>query len=233
MPTFGYPQLYSNGVNSNTQIRRSTDMVYQRGGNYGITLTGTTYEPSMEMDIDLYSNGSKVGRMSLVPYNITSGATVTYYFNLRPYDYLSNYIQSQHYTNYYLNDWYSTNELINLNNPYPNITKANFKFGWRYYDGTTQVTEYVTSPTKSSPRPHSLGAINDNVNSPAKLYKKYDFPTIGSKEIFDSHTIMDVLYSSYIFSIRSLISCCSLLKTSIIFFDDKFLNKGTLGKSNF
>jgi hypothetical protein len=31
------------------------------------------------------------------------------------------------------------------------------------------------SPTKSSPRLHSLGEINDNVNSPAKLYKKYDF----------------------------------------------------------
>ena len=146
MPTFGYPQLYSNGVNSNTQLRRSTDMVYQRGGNYGITLTGSTYEPSMELDVDLYSNDTKVGRMSLVPYRITSGATLTYYFNLRPYDYMSNYVQTQHYTNYWLNDWYSTNELINLNNPYPNIIKANFKFGWRYYDGTTQVTEYVTAP---------------------------------------------------------------------------------------
>ena len=149
MPTFGYPQLYSNGVNSNTQLRRSIDMVYQRGGNYGITLTGTTYEPSMEMDVDLYANDTKVGRMSLVPYKITSGATITYNFNLRPYDYISNYIQSQHYTNYWLNDWYSTNELINLNNPYPNIIKANFKFGWRYYDGTTQVSEYTTEPTNN------------------------------------------------------------------------------------
>ena len=40
----------------------------------------------------------------------------------------------------------------------------------------------------------------------AKLYKKYDFPTIGSKEILDSHNIMEVLYSSYIFSILSFIS---------------------------
>ena len=145
--SFGYPQLYSNGVNSNTQLRRSTDMVYQRGGNYGITLTGTTYEPSMELDVDLYANDTKVGRMALVPYRITSGATLTYYFNLRPYDYLSNFIQSQHYTNYWLNDWYSTNELINLNNPYPNIIKGNFKFGWRYYIGTEQISEYVTEPT--------------------------------------------------------------------------------------
>ena len=145
--SFGYPQLYSNGVNSNTQLRRSTDMVYQRGGNYGITLTGTTYESSMEMDVDLYANDTKVGRMSLVPYRITSGATITYYFNLRPYDYMSNYIQTEHYTNYWLNDWYSTNELINLNNPYPNITKASFKFGWRYYEGTEQISEYLTSPT--------------------------------------------------------------------------------------
>ena len=31
---FGYQQLYANGLNSNTQLRRSTDMVYQRGGTY-------------------------------------------------------------------------------------------------------------------------------------------------------------------------------------------------------
>jgi hypothetical protein len=83
--SIGYPQLYSNGLNNNSQLRRSTDMVYQRGGTYGITLTGDTYISSMEMDVDLFADGSKVGRMSLVPYQVTSGATtVTYSFNLRP-----------------------------------------------------------------------------------------------------------------------------------------------------
>jgi hypothetical protein len=85
MPTFGYQQLYANGLNNNTQLRRSTDMVYQRGGNYNIVLTGDTFEPSMEIDVDLYGDGTKVGRMSLVPFNVTpSGADYIYYFNLRP-----------------------------------------------------------------------------------------------------------------------------------------------------
>ena len=136
--SFGYPQFYSNGLNSNTQIRRSTDMIYQRGGTYEIVLTGTTYESSMEMDVDLYSNDNKVGRMNLVPYNISlSGSTYVYRFNLRPYDYLSNYVQSQHYSYYWLNDWYSTTEQINWNNPYPNIIKTNFKYGYRYFSGAT------------------------------------------------------------------------------------------------
>jgi hypothetical protein len=145
MSNFGYPQLYSNGVNSNTQLRRSTDMVYQRGGTYGITLTGDTYISSMELDVDLYANDNKVGRMSLVPYNITqSGSTFNYYFNLRPYDYLSNYVQSQHYGYYYKNDWVSTNEQINFNNPYPNIIRTNFKYGYRYITGGTN-TVYEAS----------------------------------------------------------------------------------------
>ena len=58
--SFGYPQLYANGLNNNTQLRRSTDMVYQRGGNYNIVLTGSTYESDMEMDVDLYGDGTKV-----------------------------------------------------------------------------------------------------------------------------------------------------------------------------
>jgi len=145
----GYQLLYPNGLNNNTQIRRSTDMIYQRGGTYGIVLTGDTYISSMEMDVDLYVNGGKVGRMALVPYQITSGATVTYSFNLRPYDYISNYIQSQPYTNYYLNDWYNTSLLINYNNPYPNIIQANFKYGYRYLTGSTVVTEYSGSPTNN------------------------------------------------------------------------------------
>ena len=68
---FGYDQLYPNGINNNTQLRRSTDMVYQRGGSYEVVLIGTTYETSMELDVDIYSNDVKVGRMQVVPYEIT------------------------------------------------------------------------------------------------------------------------------------------------------------------
>ena len=146
MPTFGYQLLYSNGLNNNTQIRRSTDMIYQRGGTYGIILTGDTYVSSMEMDVDLYVSGDKVGRMSLVPYEITSGATINYKFNLRPYDYLSNYVESEHYKYYYLNDWYETTLQTNYNNQYPNIIQANFKYGYRYMSGNTVVTQYTTEP---------------------------------------------------------------------------------------
>jgi hypothetical protein len=131
--SFGYQQIYANGLNSNTQIRRSTDMVYQRGGTYEIVLTGTTYYSSMELDVDLYANDSKVGRMNLVPYKVSqSGSTYTYRFNLRPYDYMSSFVQTQHYPYYWLNDWYSTNETININNPYPNSIKVNFKYGFKY-----------------------------------------------------------------------------------------------------
>lgn len=146
---FGYPSLYANGLNSNTQIRRSADMVYQRGATYQIVLTGTTYESSMELDVDLYGNDSKVGRMQLVPYSVTqSGATYTYNFNLRPYDYMSNYVQAQHYTYYWLSDWNTTNSTININNPYPNIIKSNFKYGYRYINSSgVTVTEYTTNPT--------------------------------------------------------------------------------------
>jgi len=136
--SLGYPTLYANGLNSTTQIRRSADMVYQRGGNYNIVLTGSTYESSMEMDVDLYADDTKVGRMSLVPFNVSqSGSTFYYEFNLRPYDYLSNYIESQHYSNYVLNDFYETTLNINYNNPYPNIIQANFKYGYRYITGGT------------------------------------------------------------------------------------------------
>ena len=147
--SFGYQSLYANGLNNNTQLRRSTDMVYQRGGTYQIVLTGTTYESSMELDVDLYGDGTKVGRMQLVPYSITqSGGTYTYNFNLRPYDYMSNYVQSQHYTYYWKNDWSTTNNTININNPYPNIITSNFKYGYRYVNSSgTTITEYVTSPS--------------------------------------------------------------------------------------
>jgi hypothetical protein len=143
--SFGYPTQYANGLNSNSQLRRSADMIYQRGGTYEVILTGSTYQTSMELDVDMFSDDRKVGRMSVVPYNVLqSGSTYTYKFNIRPYDYMSNYIKSEHYTNYYLNDWYSTNEKINLNNPYPNGIKANFKYGYRYINSVGQnITEYT------------------------------------------------------------------------------------------
>jgi hypothetical protein len=146
--SFGYTQLYANGLNNNTQIRRSTDMIYQRGATYEVVLTGSTYVSSMELDVDLFSDDTAVGRMAIVPYDVSqSGATYTYKFNIRPYDYLQNYVQSEHYQYYWLNDWYTTNETINLNNQYPNIIKANFKYGYRYLTGSTIVTEYTGSPS--------------------------------------------------------------------------------------
>lgn len=148
--SFGYISLYSNGLNSNTQLRRSTDMIYQRGGTYEVVLTGSTYQSSMVLDVDLFSDDTKVGRMSVVPYDITqTGTSYQYRFNIRPYDYMQNYIKSEHYQYYWLNDWYSTTEQINWNNPYPNIIKANYKYGYRFITGNTTVTEYTTSPSNN------------------------------------------------------------------------------------
>ena len=147
---FGYPQLYANGLNNNSQLRRSTDMIYQRGATYEIVLTGNTYIPSMELDVDLYANDNKVGRMSIVPFDVLqSGATFTYRFNLRPYTYMSNYVQAEHYGYYWLNDWFTTNNTVNIQNPYPNNVKANYKFGYKYLTGSTLVTEYTGSPTNN------------------------------------------------------------------------------------
>ena len=145
---FGYPQIYANGLNNNSQLRRSTDMLYQRGATYEIVLTGNTYVPSMELNVDLYGNDQKVGRMALVPFDVQqSGSTFTYRFNLRPYSYMSNYVATQHYGYYWLNDWYTSNSVINLQNPYPNNVKANFKYGYQYLSGSTLVTEYTGNPT--------------------------------------------------------------------------------------
>lgn len=145
---FGYPQLYANGLNNNTQLRRSADMIYQRGGTYQVVLTGDTYQQSLELDVDLFSDDRKVGRMSIVPFEVSqTGSTYTYKFNIRPYDYMSNYIKSEHYQTYWLNDWYQTNETININNPYPNNIKANFKYGYRYLSGNSVITEYTGSPS--------------------------------------------------------------------------------------
>ena len=146
--SFGYISLYSNGINSNSQLRRSTDMIYQRGASYEVNLTGSTYETSLYLDVDLYSDDKKVGKMSVVPYDVSqSGSTYYYKFNIRPYSYLQNYIQSEHYQYYYLNDWKSTTEKINWNNPYPNIIKCNFKFSYKYllngtYTGETGTNDY-------------------------------------------------------------------------------------------
>jgi len=145
---FGYQSLYSNGLNSNTQLRRSTDMVYQRGGTYEVVLTGDTYVSSVRLNVDLYKEEDVVGRMSVIPYDISqSGLTFTYRFNIRPYDYMSNYVKAQHYEYYWLNDWYSTTEQINWNNPYPNSAQVSFRYGYTYISGNTTVNEYVTIPT--------------------------------------------------------------------------------------
>lgn len=146
--SFGYPTQYANGLNSNSQLRRSMDMVYQRGGQYEVILTGSTYNASLYLDVQLYADDSQVGAMSIVPYEVTqSGATYTYKFHIRPYDYLSNYIKSEHYQYYWENDWYSTNETINLDNPYTNGIKVNFKYRYQYlsglvYSGETGYTDY-------------------------------------------------------------------------------------------
>ena len=146
---FGYPTQYANGLNNNSQIRRSTDMVYQRGGSYQVTLTGDTYNSSLVLDVQLYSDDRQVGSMNVVPYNVSqSGSTYTYNFNVRPYDYLSNYIKSEHYQYYWLNDWYTTNEDININNQYPNSIKTKVKYRYQYinsigvYSGETGYTDF-------------------------------------------------------------------------------------------
>lgn len=134
----GYANLYANGLNSNSQIRRSVDMVYQRGADYEVVVTGDTYISTMELSVDLYSEDVQVGKMTIVPYNTSlSGGTYYYKFNIRPYNYMSNFIKSEHYQYYWKDDWTTTNSLINFNNPYPNIIKANFKYKYQYYLGTT------------------------------------------------------------------------------------------------
>lgn len=147
MATFGYRELYTNGLNSNTQIRRSVDGIYQRGANYQVVLTGDTYYSTMELDVDLYSDDVKVGRMAVTPFSITeSGSTYTYFFNIRPYSYFENYIKSEHYNTYELNDWYTTNLNININNTYPNSIKGNIKYGYRYSINDVTTLEYSGSP---------------------------------------------------------------------------------------
>jgi hypothetical protein len=145
---FVYQQLYSNGINSNSQIRRSADMIYQRGGTYEVVLLGDTYEQSVVLDVNLYVNDLLKGNMNVVPYKINlSGSTWYYYFNIRPYQYLSNYVQTEHYQYYWLNNWYNTTSLINWNNPYPNNIKINVDYKYKYflngqYTGETSYNSY-------------------------------------------------------------------------------------------
>jgi hypothetical protein len=148
--SFGYP-VNTVGFSNNTQIRRSVDMIYQRGATYEVILTGTTYEESMELVVDLYNKDIKVGQMAIVPYDTSlSGATYYYKFGIRPYDYMSNYIESQHY-NEYRPAFNSFNLDVNVNRTqYKNITRANYKYGYRYYSGTTLVTEWTgATPTNN------------------------------------------------------------------------------------
>lgn len=150
----GYPSIYSpipanqgNGINSLTQIRRSADMVYQRGGTYEVIVGSNTLIPSMELTIDMFANDELVGNMSIVPYDISvqgpGGYDYKYYykFNVRPYNYMSNYIKSQHYKYYWKDDWTATNYDINYTNPYPNSIKANYKYGFKFYSGSTAYYE--------------------------------------------------------------------------------------------
>lgn len=145
----GYQNLYTeNGLNSFSQLRRSTDMCYSRGATFEVILTGDTMFPTMELDLDLFVEDEKVGRLSVVPYSIISSGTTYYYkFNIRPYTYLSNFIKSEHHKYIYRYDWFRTNEDINDNNPYPNIIKWNARYGYRYITNGYTIKEYTGSPT--------------------------------------------------------------------------------------
>lgn len=147
MANFGYQALYGNGLNSTSQIRRSTDMIYQRGGTYTIVLEGDAYVSSMEMDVDIYVDGVRKGRQQVVPNSIEeiSRNFYSYTFNVRVYDYVSNFLESEHVKYYLKNDWLNTSNLIN-NNPYNNIVEVDVKYGYRYISGSTVVTEYTTLP---------------------------------------------------------------------------------------
>ena len=148
--SFGYP-VNNVGFNNNTQIRRSVDMIYQRGATYDVILTGTTYEDSMELVVDLYNKDIKVGQMAVVPYDVSlSNLIYTYKFGIRPYDYISNYIESEHYNKFPNSTLGQFNVNVNVQRTqYKNITRANYKYGYRYYSGTTLVTEW-TGPTPTN-----------------------------------------------------------------------------------
>ena len=146
---FGYPQLYANGVNNNSQFRRSEDFIYQRGATYQVVLTGSTLQTTMELVVNLYANDNLVGEMALVPYETSlSGSTYYYYFNIRPYTYFQNYVESEHYQYYWLGDYDTTNDTININAAYPNGVKGYMTYQYRYlvngsYTGETTTHNYT------------------------------------------------------------------------------------------
>ena len=201
--SFGYP-VNTLGQNSPTQIRRSVDMIYQRGATYEVILTGTTYEESMELVVDMYNKDIKVGQMSLVPYNTSlSGATYYYKFGIRPYDYMSNYIETQHYTMYTsANSFTLFNRQVNaapnnsvniIKNFYRNITKANYKYGYRYYSGTTLVNEW-TGTTPTNDLQHTWQLPNCQFQNQWQLNTNYTngiyFDYIGGQLQMDEHLFL-------------------------------------------
>jgi hypothetical protein len=190
---FGYPTII--GANNLSQYRRSVDMIYQRGASYDVTLTGTTYEDSMELVVDMFNKDVKVGQMSIVPYDVSlSGGTYYYQFSIRPYDYMSNYIESEHYNEYPFTNFDAANVSINVNRTqYKNITRANYKYGYRYYSGNTLVTEY-TGNTPTNDFQHTWTISICNITSPnITIYPmpngKY-FDYIGGQFQMDEHLIL-------------------------------------------
>jgi hypothetical protein len=190
---FGYPTII--GANNLSQYRRSVDMIYQRGATYDVTLTGTTYEDSMELVVDMYNKDVKVGQMSIVPYDVSlSGGTYYYQFGIRPYDYMSNYIESEHYTKYPYSSFTAANLSINVNRTqYKNITRANYKYGYRYYSGNTLVTEY-TGNTPTNDFQHTWNFFGCNITSPSiNIYPMPNgqyFDYIGGQFQMDEHLIL-------------------------------------------
>jgi hypothetical protein len=209
---FGYTTLPSGGtINSPSQVRRSTDMIYQRGNSFEVILTGDTYQSSMELVVDLYSDDSQVGSMTLVPFSTTqSGSTYTYKFNIRPYEYYQNFVETEHYRYYYLNDWVSTTEAINWNNPYTNSIKANIKYMYRFLSGSTIVNEfsggtanndfnhYTATPSTSISYASLSGFTNtgkyfDYIGGQFQLDEKYIMPnfdqTVGTVYGLNGNTL--------------------------------------------
>jgi hypothetical protein len=187
---FGYPQLYANGLNSTSQIRRSVDFVYQRGGSYEVVLTGTTFETTMQLVIDLYANDNKVGNMAIVPYETSlSGSTFYYKFNIRPYSYLSNYVNTEHYQYYWLNNFDATTLDINVNAPYSNGVKANFVYGYRYLLNGTYTGETINNDFNHYT--YTPDAVNPNGFFPSGYTStgKY-FDYVGGTFQFDNNFIL-------------------------------------------
>jgi hypothetical protein len=193
--SFGYPSI--NGQNNITQQRRAVDMVYQRGATYDVTLTGTTYEDSMELVVDMYNKDVKVGQMSIVPYDFyTIGGIYFYEFGIRPYDYMSNYIESEHY-NEYRPSFGNFNLDVNVNRTqYKNITRANYKYGYRYYSGNTLVTEWTgATPTNDYVHTFNISPLC-NLTSPQFAVRNTTQPTgqyfdyVGGQLQMDEHLFL-------------------------------------------